>query len=82
MNDYSKINTFAGERIVSNLGRFVVIVWCFVVLILTQSYTASLTSMLTVQQIQPTDLSELLKKNEKVACQDGSFTKNIRRVGF
>ncbi|KAJ0031596.1 hypothetical protein Pint_12580 [Pistacia integerrima] len=42
------------ERVISNLGRFVVIVWCFVVLILTQSYTASLTSLLTVQRLQPT----------------------------
>ncbi|XP_052209397.1 glutamate receptor 2.3-like [Diospyros lotus] len=71
------------ERIVSNLGRFVVIVWCFVALILTQSYTASLTSMLTVQQIQPTDLSELIKKNEKVGCQEGSFIKKIlKQLGF
>ncbi|KAM1527098.1 hypothetical protein ACFX1Z_016643 [Malus domestica] len=37
------------ERVVSNLARFVVIIWCFVVLILTQSYAASLTSFLTVQ---------------------------------
>ncbi|MBA0848200.1 hypothetical protein Goshw_029625, partial [Gossypium schwendimanii] len=42
------------EKVVSNLGRFVVIIWCFVVLVLTQSYTASLTSLLTVEQLQPT----------------------------
>ncbi|XP_052209396.1 glutamate receptor 2.7-like isoform X2 [Diospyros lotus] len=73
------------ERIVSNLGRFVVIVWCFVVLILIQSYTASLTSMLTVQHLQPsvTDLSELIKRNKNVGCQDGSFVKNIlEELGF
>ncbi|XP_052209399.1 glutamate receptor 2.7-like isoform X2 [Diospyros lotus] len=73
------------ERIVSNLGRFVVIVWCFVVLILFQSYTASLTSMLTVQQLEPTvtDLSELIKKNENVGCQEGTFVKNIlKQLGF
>ncbi|KAM7477592.1 hypothetical protein LguiA_025805 [Lonicera macranthoides] len=35
------------EQVVSNLSRLVVIIWCFVVLILTQSYTASLTSTLT-----------------------------------
>ncbi|KAI7984632.1 Glutamate receptor 1.3 [Camellia lanceoleosa] len=40
------------ERLFSNLSRFVVIVWLFVVLILSSSYTATLTSLLTVQQIQ------------------------------
>uniref|UniRef100_F6H9F0 Ionotropic glutamate receptor C-terminal domain-containing protein n=1 Tax=Vitis vinifera TaxID=29760 RepID=F6H9F0_VITVI len=63
------------ERIVSNLARFVVIIWLFVVLILTQSYTASLTSMLTVQQLNPTitDINELIKKGERVGCEHGSF---------
>ncbi|RVW71714.1 Glutamate receptor 2.7 [Vitis vinifera] len=63
------------ERIVSNLARIVMIVWFFVVLILTQSYTASLTSMLTVRQLNPTitDTNELIKKGERVGCQYGSF---------
>ncbi|XP_057467334.1 glutamate receptor 2.3-like [Actinidia eriantha] len=63
------------EKVVSNLARFVVIIWCFVVLILTQSYTASLTSMLTVQQLQPTvtDVHELIKKGEFVGYLEGSF---------
>ncbi|OAY67752.1 Glutamate receptor 2.7, partial [Ananas comosus] len=42
------------ERIVNNSSRIVMIIWVFVVLILQQSYTASLTSILTVQQLQPT----------------------------
>ncbi|KAM2969059.1 hypothetical protein FF2_016217 [Malus domestica] len=63
------------EIVVSNLARFVVIVWLFVVLILTQSYTASLTSMLTIQQLQPTfsDLNELINKKESVGYPKGSF---------
>ncbi|KAJ0112917.1 hypothetical protein Patl1_03152 [Pistacia atlantica] len=40
------------EKLLSNFSRFVAIVWVFVVLILTSSYTATLTSMITVQQIQ------------------------------
>ncbi|TXG67882.1 hypothetical protein EZV62_009157 [Acer yangbiense] len=40
------------ERLLSNWSKFVVIIWVFVVLILSSSYTATLTSMLTVQQIQ------------------------------
>ncbi|CAN8265693.1 unnamed protein product [Cochlearia groenlandica] len=40
------------ERLKHNLSRFVVTVWVFAVLILTASYTATLTSMMTVQQIR------------------------------
>uniref|UniRef100_A0A803NFK1 Ionotropic glutamate receptor C-terminal domain-containing protein n=1 Tax=Cannabis sativa TaxID=3483 RepID=A0A803NFK1_CANSA len=73
------------EKVVSNLGRFVVIIWCFVVLILSQSYTASLTSLLTVQKLQPTitDVNQLLKNKEKVAFQKGSFIEEIlKQMGF
>ncbi|GJS00401.1 glutamate receptor 2.8-like protein [Tanacetum coccineum] len=63
------------EKLISNLSRFVVIVWVFVVLVLTSSYTASLTSMLTVQQLRPTytDVSELRNKGELVGYRNGSF---------
>ncbi|GLT58278.1 hypothetical protein SLA2020_311830, partial [Shorea laevis] len=73
------------ERLVSNLARFVVVIWCFVVLILMQSYTASLASLLTVQQLQPTvtDVNELLRKNENVGYHGGSFVRGIiQRLGF
>ncbi|CAK7354098.1 unnamed protein product [Dovyalis caffra] len=67
------------ERVVSNLSRAVIIIWCFVVLILTQSYSASLTSLLTVQQLQPTvtDVHELIKTGEYVGYQKGSFVLEI-----
>ncbi|PRQ35935.1 putative periplasmic binding protein-like I [Rosa chinensis] len=42
------------ERVIINLARFVMIIWVFVMLMLTQSYTANLASVLTVQQLQPT----------------------------
>ncbi|PIN03074.1 Glutamate-gated kainate-type ion channel receptor subunit GluR5 [Handroanthus impetiginosus] len=63
------------ERVTSNLARFVLIIWFFVVLILTQSYTASLTSTLTVQTLQPTitDVNELIRNNENIGYQNGSF---------
>ncbi|KAL2462407.1 Glutamate receptor 2.7 [Forsythia ovata] len=63
------------EKVVSNLSRFVVIVWVFVVLVLTSSYTANLTSMLTVHQLQPTitDIYDLIKNGEYVGYQYGSF---------
>ncbi|PPD87174.1 hypothetical protein GOBAR_DD15879 [Gossypium barbadense] len=66
------------EKVVSNLSRFVVIIWCFVVLVLTQSYTASLTSLLTVEQLQPTvtDINQLLKRRESVGFLSASFVKD------
>ncbi|XP_010534724.1 PREDICTED: glutamate receptor 2.8-like, partial [Tarenaya hassleriana] len=73
------------ERVVSNLARFVVIVWCFVVLVLTQSYTASLTSLLTVQQLQPavTNVNQLIKNGDYVGYQLGSFVVGIlKNLGF
>ena len=52
-----------------------VIIWVFVVLILTQSYTASLTSFLTVQQLQQTvtDVNQLIKNGEYMGYQEGSY---------
>lgn len=55
---------------INNLTRFVVIVWLFVVLVLTSSYNANLTSMLTIQQLKSTDT---IKKGEYVGYQTGSL---------
>ncbi|XP_050290063.1 glutamate receptor 2.9-like [Quercus robur] len=55
------------ENIHNNLTRLVMGVWLFVVLILTSSYTASLSSMLTVQKLEP-NYMELLKKNNLPVC--------------
>ncbi|KAJ3696125.1 hypothetical protein LUZ60_001502 [Juncus effusus] len=67
------------EKLESNLSRFVVIIWVFVVLILTSSYTASLASMLTVQQLTPTvtDINQLIKNGDYVGYHDGSFVKGL-----
>ncbi|CAI9094780.1 OLC1v1030576C1 [Oldenlandia corymbosa var. corymbosa] len=73
------------EKVVSNSARFVLIIWFWVVVILIQSYTASLTSMLTVQQLQPTvtNVNELLKNKAYVGYQKGSFvTAMLVRMGF
>ncbi|KAE8673391.1 Apoptosis inhibitory protein 5 isoform 1 [Hibiscus syriacus] len=66
------------ERLYSNLTRVVVVVWLFVVLILNSSYTASLTSMLTVQRLEPnvTDIEWLKRANVKIGCDGDSFVRN------
>ncbi|KAF8689855.1 hypothetical protein HU200_041486 [Digitaria exilis] len=73
------------EKLESNLSRFVVIIWVFVVLILTSSYTASLTSMLTVQKLQPTvtDVRELQRSGAYIGYQEGSFIRDsLLKIGF
>lgn len=54
-------------------------IWVFVVLILTSSYTASLTSMLTVRQFQPTitDFRELIDDLKPVGYLRNSFVKGL-----
>ncbi|XP_018462181.1 glutamate receptor 2.8-like [Raphanus sativus] len=69
------------EKVVSNLARFVVVVWCFVVLVLTQSYTANLTSFLTVQSLQPTttNVKDLISNGESVGYHAGTFVRDFLR---
>ena len=62
-----------------------VIIWVFVVLILTSSYTASLTSMLTVEKLLPrvTDVRELQRRGDYIGYQEGSFLKSsLLEMGF
>lgn len=66
------------ENTVSTLGRLVLLLWLFVVLIINSSYTASLTSILTVQQLTSRieGLDSLISSNEPIGVQDGSFAYN------
>ncbi|GLJ41435.1 hypothetical protein SUGI_0857640 [Cryptomeria japonica] len=63
------------ERIVSSLGKAVVIIWSFVVLVLASSYTASLSSMLTEREIVPKfeSLESLIVQNLPIGYHRGSF---------
>ncbi|XP_068482549.1 glutamate receptor 3.4-like isoform X2 [Phaseolus vulgaris] len=65
------------ENTVSGLGRLVLIIWLFVVLIINSSYTASLTSILTVQQLssQIVGIDSLISSTEPIGIQDGSFAR-------
>ncbi|XP_054813511.1 glutamate receptor 2.7-like [Prosopis cineraria] len=73
------------ERVTSNWSRFVVIIWFFVVLILVQSYTASLITLLTVEQLSPTirEVNLLIKNRMNVGYKRGSFIHEIlKEMGF
>lgn len=66
------------ERTVNSLSRLVLIIWLFVVLILTSSYTASLTSILTVEQLSSPikDIQSLVASSDPIGYQRGSFAEN------
>ncbi|KAF8035516.1 hypothetical protein BT93_C1518 [Corymbia citriodora subsp. variegata] len=80
------ITIFIREKIANNLTRLVLIIWVFVVLILTQSYTANLASFLTVQRFAPkfVDVQDLIRNRHYVGYQEGSFMRGflVRQFNF
>ncbi|KAF8410699.1 hypothetical protein HHK36_003233 [Tetracentron sinense] len=66
------------EDTVSTLGRMVMMVWLFLLMVITSSYTASLTSILTVQQLSSpiTGIDSLIASNLPIGYQVGSFAQN------
>ncbi|KAL4572292.1 hypothetical protein LXL04_019064 [Taraxacum kok-saghyz] len=66
------------EKLSSNLSRFVMFIWLLILLILITSYTATLTSLLTVEQF------ELASKGGIVGFHGGSFMGGltVRNVHF
>jgi hypothetical protein len=61
------------------LSKIVVVIWCFVVLVLVQSYTASLSSILTAKRLRPwvTDFDQLRHNGDFVGYQDDSFVRSF-----
>ncbi|KAK7309419.1 hypothetical protein RJT34_06129 [Clitoria ternatea] len=74
------------ENTVSTLGRIVLIIWLFVVLIINSSYTASLTSILTVQQLSSPikGIESLLNNKDPIGYTQGSFARNylVQDIGI
>lgn len=66
------------EDTLSTLGRFVMMVWLFLLMVITSSYTASLTSFLTVQQLASPikGIDSLIASNEPIGYQVGSFARS------
>uniref|UniRef100_A0A0Q3V9E5 Ionotropic glutamate receptor C-terminal domain-containing protein n=1 Tax=Setaria italica TaxID=4555 RepID=A0A0Q3V9E5_SETIT len=64
-----------GQMIRSPLSKVVVVIWCFAVLVLVQSYTANLSSMLTAKRLRPsvTGLDQLVSNGDYIRYQDGAF---------
>ncbi|CAA0371046.1 unnamed protein product [Arabidopsis thaliana] len=78
-------STICWKRVFSFWARALVITWYFLVLVLTQSYTASLSSLLTTQELNPTitSMSSLLDKGETVGYPKTSFILGkLKESGF
>ncbi|XP_074333325.1 glutamate receptor 3.6 isoform X1 [Apium graveolens] len=74
------------ENTVSTLGRFILVIWLFVVLIINSSYTASLTSILTVEKLSSPikGIQTLVMSDDPIGYQQGSFSRNylINQLGI
>ncbi|WOL17775.1 glutamate receptor 3.7-like [Canna indica] len=66
------------EDVLSTLGRFVMMVWLFLLMVIMSSYTASLTSFLTVQQLSSPikGIESLIASNEPIGYQEGSYARS------
>ncbi|KAK1566805.1 hypothetical protein Q3G72_004454 [Acer saccharum] len=82
---FTTLFSLQAERLHSNLSRMTMVVWLFVALVITQSYTASLTSLLTIQRLDPSivDVETLRRSGAKVGCDGDSFVvKYLETIGF
>ncbi|XP_006845552.2 glutamate receptor 2.8 [Amborella trichopoda] len=73
------------DQIKNNLSRFVIILWLFVLLILSNNYTANLASILTVERSEPTitDVQKLINNGDYVGYQRNSYVKDLLlKLGF
>ncbi|KAL8109316.1 uncharacterized protein LOC141672678 isoform X1 [Apium graveolens] len=78
--------TLSADKLQSTLSRMIMVVWLFVALVLTQSYTSILSGMLTAQRLAPAtkDVATLKKMNATVGYCGESFHKSymINALGF
>lgn len=74
----------AEENTKSTLARAVLIIWLFVVLIISQSYTANLTTILTLQRLSTKiqGINSLVVSNSPIGYQTGSYVKNYLSETF
>ncbi|RWR96378.1 glutamate receptor 2.8-like protein [Cinnamomum micranthum f. kanehirae] len=75
---FNTLFSMQGEKLRSNLSRMAMAVWLFVAFVLTSSYTASLSSMLTVRRLEPSvvDVEWLKQTKAMVGCDRYSFVRS------
>nr|XP_034932424.1 glutamate receptor 2.8-like [Populus alba] len=75
---FNTLFSLHGGKMHSNLSRMSMVVWLFVALVITQTYTANLSSMLTVQKLDGAapNVEALLNSNAVVGYGTGSYLQN------
>lgn len=78
------ISFFLGDPIKSTTGQLVMVAWVFVVLLLTSSYTAGLSSILTANNLSSdtNDIITLKDSNKSIAYRRGSVVKDYLITRF
>ncbi|XP_037452497.1 glutamate receptor 2.7-like [Triticum dicoccoides] len=79
---FSIVTSTHDRKFKSLQSKVTVVSWCFVMLVIVQSYTASLSSMLTANRLQAsvTDPIQLLHNGNYVGYQNGSFVHSMLRT--
>lgn len=67
---------FAGDSLDNNLSRLVMVPWLFLILIVTASFTANLTSMIITSRLVPSsvEVGHLKSTNAAVGCDGGPLS--------
>lgn len=67
-----------GNKLSSNLSRIAMVMWLFMALVITQTYTANLASLLTLPQLEPvvTVVVALQNNNAMIGCSRISYVRN------
>ncbi|XP_050208563.1 glutamate receptor 2.5-like isoform X2 [Mercurialis annua] len=75
-----------GDKMHSNLSRMAMAAWLFAALVITQSFTANLTTLLTIERLDPVlvNVETLKASRAKVGCDGNSFVVNYleQALGF
>lgn len=78
---FSTLFSLRGERLHNGLSRMAVVVWLFMAIVVMQTYTANLASMLTVPRLKPTitDIETLKYSNAMIGCTGKTFVPQYLR---
>ena len=75
----SLFNQFPGESVAKSCSKFVLVVWLILAFVLMQSYTANLSAILTLDQLQPSypSVGDLRRNGENIGYPTGSYLSDM-----
>ncbi|KAF5199265.1 Glutamate receptor 2.2 [Thalictrum thalictroides] len=79
------LDKYRGKKTSSILSKFMVIIWLFLIIGLTLNSVVTLTSLLTLEQNEPTitDFNDLIRNGDFVGYRKGTFVIDLlKRVSF